>query len=78
MHTRLKARWVFPVDRLPIESGVVETANGLIVAVRRAKPKEVAEDLGDVAIVPGLVNAHAHLEFSLVEKPFEPPLPFTN
>ena len=78
MQTRLKARWVFPVDRQPIENGVVEIANGLISEVRPAKTHEIAEDLGDVAILPGLVNAHAHLEFSLVEKPFEPPLPFTS
>ncbi len=78
MHTRLKARWVFPVDRSPIENGAVEIANGLIADVRAARPHEVAEDLGDVAILPGLVNAHAHLEFSLVAKPFEPPLPFTS
>lgn len=78
MQTRLKARWVFPVDRSPIENGVVEISDGIIVDVRQASSHEVAEDLGDTAILPGLVNAHAHLEFSLVEKPFVPPLPFTN
>ena len=78
MHARLKARWVFPVDRPPIENGVVEIANGLIADVRPARPQEVVEDLGDVAILPGLVNAHAHLEFSRVAKPFEPSLPFTS
>ena len=78
MQARLKARWIFPVDRPPIENGVVEIAGGIIVDVRQARPHEVAEDLGDVAILPGLINAHAHLEFNLVAKPFDPPLPFTS
>ncbi len=78
MQSRMKARWVFPVDRPPIENGIVEIANGIITDVRRAKPQEVAEDLGDVAILPGLVNAHTHLEFSHVTQPFEPSLPFTS
>lgn len=78
MQSRMKARWVFPVERPPIENGIVEIANGIITDVRRAKPQEVAEDLGDVAILPGLVNAHTHLEFSHVTQPFEPSLPFTS
>ncbi len=78
MQIRFKVRWVFPIDRPPIENGVVEIADGVIVDVRRARTQEVAEDLGDVAILPGLVNAHAHLEFSLAVKPFEPSLPFTS
>ena len=75
---RLKAAWVIPVDRRPIENGLIEVVDGIITAVRPALPHEAATDLGDVAILPGLVNAHAHLEFSLVEQPFEPALPFTD
>lgn len=75
---KLKARWVFPVDRPPIENGIVEIASGIILDVRAAEPFESATDLGDVAILPGLVNAHAHLEFSLLEQPLEPALPFTS
>lgn len=61
----LRARWVFPVDRPPIENGVVETANGRIVDVRpadRFSPLTGAEE--QWALIPGLVNAHTHLEFS--------------
>ena len=76
--TRFKAAWVIPVDRPPIESGVVEIHDGRITAVRSALPNELCDDLGDVVILPGLVNAHAHLEFSLVEQPFQPALPFTD
>ncbi len=76
--TQFKARWVIPIDRPPIENGVVECHDGRITAVRSAIPHEVCRDLGDVAVLPGLVNAHAHLEFSLVEQPFQPARPFTD
>lgn len=75
---RLKAKWILPVDRPPIENGLIELLDGVITAVRTAEPHETATDLGDVAILPGLVNAHAHLEFSLVEQPFQPAFPFTD
>ncbi len=72
----MKARWVFPVDRPPIENGLVEVVDGMITGVRTARHSDVAEDLGDVALLPGLVNVHAHLEFSLIEQPLQPAPPF--
>jgi aminodeoxyfutalosine deaminase len=69
METVFRARYVFPVDRPPIEDGVIATEGGLIRAVRRFAPQSRASDLGDVAIIPGLINAHTHLEFSQLEKP---------
>jgi aminodeoxyfutalosine deaminase len=68
----LRARYVFPVDRPPIENGVVAIKDGLFIAVGRF-PGDLATDLGDVAIIPGLVNAHTHLEFSDLEKPLGEP-----
>ncbi|QDU29677.1 Aminodeoxyfutalosine deaminase [Anatilimnocola aggregata] len=69
--TAYRARWVFPVERPPIEQGVVTVANGLIVGVGQ-QPVEGAAvvDLGNVALLPGLINAHTHLEFSLFNRPF--------
>jgi cytosine/adenosine deaminase-related metal-dependent hydrolase len=67
--TALKARWVFPVSAPPIVDGVVTIAAGAIVAVGREAIGCVPRDLGNVAIVPGLVNAHTHLEFSDVPRP---------
>ena len=36
-----------------------------------------AVDLGNVAVIPGLVNCHTHLEFSDLDHPLQPPRPFT-
>ena len=71
----LRARWVFPVDQPVIEDGVVEIQGDRISGLRSG-PCPDAVDLGDVAIVPGLINAHTHLEFSHLTQPLQPPDPF--
>ena len=55
----------------PIDNGWISVADGRVVAVGRGRPDAHAapggadvEDLGDVALLPGLVNAHTHLELS--------------
>jgi cytosine/adenosine deaminase-related metal-dependent hydrolase len=70
---QLRARWVFPVDQPPLENGVVEVLGNEIVAVRPYRSGDAVEDLGDVALLPGLVNAHTHLEFSHLTKPLGQP-----
>ncbi|HUF47825.1 MAG TPA: amidohydrolase family protein [Vicinamibacterales bacterium] len=60
----LRARWVLPMDRPPVDSGWIEIAEGRVVALGRGRPPAAPEDLGTVAILPGLVNAHTHLELS--------------
>ena len=60
----LRSRYLLPIDRPPIENGWIEIANGRIRAVGGGRPPGPARDLGDVAILPGLVNAHTHLELS--------------
>lgn len=59
----LTARYVFPVAGPPLAGGAVTIRGERIVAVEPTPPVG-ALDLGDVAILPGLVNAHTHLEFS--------------
>jgi cytosine/adenosine deaminase-related metal-dependent hydrolase len=74
----VRARWVFPVGGPPLAGGAVEVGpGGQIVAVHRDPPAD-AHDLGDVAIVPGFVNAHVHLEFSELTEPLQPARPFAN
>jgi cytosine/adenosine deaminase-related metal-dependent hydrolase len=66
-----RARWIVPVSRPPIEDGIVAVQGGKIVfAGERRGWHEPVIDLGDVAILPGLVNAHTHLEFSEIAAPF--------
>jgi aminodeoxyfutalosine deaminase len=73
-----RARWVIPVDRPPIEGGVVTIAGRRVVSVADAAEGPV-RDLGDVALLPGLVNAHTHLEFSLLAQPLgQAKMPFAD
>lgn len=60
---RYRAAWVLPIDQPPIAGGTVTLERDLITAVGPFDGGAV-EDLGNVAILPGLVNAHTHLELS--------------
>jgi cytosine/adenosine deaminase-related metal-dependent hydrolase len=58
-----RAAWILPIERPPIRGGVVTIARGIINSVGEYDGGAV-EDLGNVAVLPGLVNAHTHLEVS--------------
>lgn len=72
------ARWVLPVDGEPIDNGEVVVDDGLIAAVRACRtPANERRDFGDAVLMPGLVNAHSHLEYTalrgfLEDVPFFP------
>jgi cytosine/adenosine deaminase-related metal-dependent hydrolase len=63
----LQARYVFPVEGPPIEDGVVVLQQGRIGWVGSARERAGDLDLGNVAILPGFVNAHAHLELASLD-----------
>lgn len=63
-HLTLTARWVFPVTRPPLERGTVTVAGERIVTVEPHGTRAADLDLGNAAILPGLVNAHTHLDLS--------------
>ena len=71
----LRARWVFPVVAVPVENGVVTVERGRVVGVGEHCGASDTNDLGDVidlgnvALLPGFVNAHTHLEFSDLTEP---------
>ena len=69
----LKARYVFPVVGAPIPNGVLTISADRIQSVGTHSAQGPVKDLGNVAILPGLVNAHTHLEFSHLPKPLGHP-----
>jgi cytosine/adenosine deaminase-related metal-dependent hydrolase len=73
MAVSLQARIVFPVDRPPIEHGFVTIDGERIVAVGAEAAADEVIDLDAVALLPGLVNAHTHLEFSHLSRPLGAP-----
>ena len=60
----LTARWVFPVAVPPLERGLVTIRGDKILAVEPHGTRTPDVDLGNSAIIPGLVNAHTHLDLS--------------
>jgi aminodeoxyfutalosine deaminase len=78
----LRARYVFPVAGEPIRDGVVriDAESCTILEVGRTHAADdYLEDLGNVAALPGFVNAHAHLESSYLASPLGyQGIPFTD
>ena len=72
----LRSRLVYSAVGPPLENGVVEIVDGQISAIHDQIDRQVL-DLGNVALIPGLVNAHTHLELSDVASPIQPARPFT-
>jgi cytosine/adenosine deaminase-related metal-dependent hydrolase len=73
---RYHAAWLLPISEPPIRDGWVEVDRGRVVSIGRRVPSGAGPragpragpwidvDLGRVAIMPGVVNAHTHLELS--------------
>lgn len=66
--TAYLARWVCPVTTPVIEDGAVLVRDGLIESVGAVDQLDLTGteivELGTGALIPGLINAHTHLEFS--------------
>ncbi|MCC6731264.1 MAG: amidohydrolase family protein [Chthonomonadales bacterium] len=64
---RLRARWVLPISGPPIADGEVVVEEGRIAEVRpsRGLPAPDARDFGEAALLPGLVNVHSHLDYTV-------------
>jgi 5-methylthioadenosine/S-adenosylhomocysteine deaminase len=63
---RYHARHVLPISASPIANGTVVVDGGRIayVGARAQAPHGIDVDLGDAVLLPGLVNAHCHLELT--------------
>src|SRR5262249_53413295 len=79
----LRARVVLPISSPPISDGAVQVSGSRIVTVGgwhdlagTADCRRV--DLGEVVLMPGLINAHCHLDYTLMAGQFPPPKVFTD
>lgn len=63
---RYHAEWVLPISAPPIRRGTVCVDDGRIAYVggRESAPAGDDHDLGEAMLMPGLVNAHCHLELT--------------
>ncbi|HEY6220462.1 MAG TPA: amidohydrolase family protein, partial [Gemmatimonadaceae bacterium] len=64
--TTYRARWLVPICESPIENGEVDVENGRITYVGPARSSASVTDFGDAILMPGLVNAHCHLELTVM------------
>ena len=74
----LRARTLLPVTLPPIEDGAVGVSEQRILAVGRWKDLRrqftgATTDLGEVLLLPGLVNAHCHLDYTDMAGQLAPP-----
>jgi cytosine/adenosine deaminase-related metal-dependent hydrolase len=60
----LTGRWLFPISAPPLARGTITVQGTRIQEVEPAGSRTPDIDLGNVAILPGLVNAHTHLDLS--------------
>src|SRR5215207_8331006 len=72
------AQWLVPVSSPPFERGAVAVEGARIVGVGARDelaarfPDAAREEFGEAAIMPGLVNAHSHLELTAMRGFLEP------
>jgi cytosine/adenosine deaminase-related metal-dependent hydrolase len=74
---RYHASWILPISEPPIRDGWLAVDRGRVVALGAAGKRVLADgaqvvDLGNVAVLPGLVNAHTHLELSYLRDEVAP------
>ena len=78
----LRARVVLPVSQPPIENGALLIAGNRIGGVGRwedlSPTRDKIFDLGDVVLLPGLVNAHCHLDYTDMAGEIPPQKSFTD
>jgi aminodeoxyfutalosine deaminase len=79
----LRARVILPVTAPPIEDGaILITGNKIrnLAPFRDLRPhaREKILDLGEVILLPGLVNAHCHLDYTDMAGELPPPKVFTD
>ena len=71
-----RAAWVLPIAGPPLRDGWVAVENGIVVGIGTAGTRGTVGDLGNVAVLPALVNAHTHIELSYLAGAVPPAVQF--
>ncbi len=79
----IRARIVVTMCGAPIENGAVAVSGNRIVDVGRfddvkARNAGNTVDLGEQALLPGLINAHCHLDYTCLRGKIPPQKSFTD
>jgi cytosine/adenosine deaminase-related metal-dependent hydrolase len=80
----IRARAVVTMDGPPIENGVVAISENQIIdvgtfpEVSARHPGKKIVDLGEQALLPGLINAHCHLDYTCLRGKIPPPKSFAD
>jgi len=80
----VRARMVVTMDGPPIENGAVAISGSKIIETGRFSevslqhPGEDILDLGEQALLPGLINAHCHLDYTCLRGKIPPPKSFAD
>ena len=71
---RYRADWILPITGEPLRHTWLTVDRGRVVAIGRDDDRSVADavHLGRAAVLPGLVNAHTHLELSYLRDAVKP------
>ena len=70
----LRVRWLLNPNETPLENVEIVEQHGHIAEIRPLAA--TANNILPVIMIPTLVNAHTHLEFSSLSEPIRPALPF--
>jgi aminodeoxyfutalosine deaminase len=75
-----QAAWACPIDQPPIRDALIEVHNGIVQSISSGSrlPVPGARFLGNVVVLPGLINAHTHLELSWLRGRVPPANSFTD
>lgn len=80
----VRARVVVTMDGPPIENGAVAISGGQIddvgkfPEVSKGHPNQEVVDLGEQALMPGLINAHCHLDYTCLRGKLPPQKSFAD
>ena len=79
----IRARTIVSMDGAPIENGAVAVSGNQIVDVGKfdeLKTRNAGQivDLGEQALLPGLINAHCHLDYTCLRGKIPPSKSFTD